>query len=313
VGLFVRGVETEVIRRFVELASRKRLRGKVLAVPFANLPAVRERRPHLRMKPEQPYGDDRGHNMNRTWPGDRAGNDTGRVSHALYQAFGDEATHVFDLHCWEKHAAPAVLIRDTPELRELAAKLGHRFVHLSAPNNITVGGYFCSTGRIGVTYECSGQYVVVEKQVKRGLRLLTNFAKAIGMLGGALQKGDDPVLFFDRMATLDVTAPTTGLFVGRALPPCDPVEKGAVLGRLPSDVDLSSHEIRSPATGCLRTYGASRANCDVALPGHHPDVTEGDRLATVAWATQRGVSAVRLVGQLRQLGRSQTAALLEHS
>jgi predicted deacylase len=279
---------SEVIRRFVDLASRKKLRGKVLAVPFANLPAVRARRPHIRMKPERPYGDDRGHNMNRTWPGKKTGNDTARVSYAAYQAFGDEATHVFDFHCWEKHAAPAVLIRDTPGLRDLAAKLGHRFVHVSAPNNITIGGYFCSTGRVGVTYEFSGQYIVVEDQVKRGLRLLTNFAKAIGILGGALQKGDDPVLFSDRMKTVDVTAPMSGLFVECGLSTCEPVEKGALLGRILSDVDLDCQEIRSPADGYLRAYGASRANCDVALPGHHPYVTEGERLATIAWPAERG-------------------------
>ena len=156
---------SEVIRRFVEIASDRGIKGKVCAVPFANLPAVRDRRPHIRMKPEQAYGDDRGHNMNRTWPGRKSGNDTARVSYAIYQAFGDEATHVVDFHCWEKHAAPAVLIRDVPGLRELAGQLGHRFVQVCPPSDHTLGGYFCATGRVGVTYEFSEQYTVIDREV----------------------------------------------------------------------------------------------------------------------------------------------------
>jgi len=279
-GNEVQGCET--IRRFVGLATKGIARGKVIAVPFVNLPAIRDRRPHIRMGPEQPYGDDRGHNMNRTWPGRRKGNDTARVSYAVYRAFGGEATHVLDLHCWEKHAAPAALIRDIPGLRELAAKLGHRFVDVRPPSNHTLGGLFCASGRVGVTYEFSGQYVVHEPQVRRGLRLVTNMAKAIGLLRGPLAKGDCPVLFSDAVATTTVAAPCSGLFVEAGFATCQPVRKGALLGHILSDADLQCHPIKAPLSGYLRVYGASRAHCDVAMPGHHPYVTEGERLAVIA-------------------------------
>ena len=272
----------EAIRRFVEIASKGIAEGKVIAVPFANLPAMRERRPHIRMGPEQPYGDDRGHNMNRTWPGRRSGNDTARVSYAIYRAFGDEATHALDLHCWQKWGAPAVLIRDVPGLRELAGKLGDRFVDIRPPSDHTLGGLFCATGRVGVTYEFAGQYLVDEQQVRRGLRLITNMAKAIGLLGGRLQKGDVPVLFSDQVRTTTVAAPHTGLFVEAALGVCQPVRKGQRLGHILSDVDLSCTEIVAPVSGYLRAYGASRAHCDVALPAQHPYVSTGDRVAIIA-------------------------------
>ena len=278
---------SEAIRRFVEIASKRMVAGEVIAVPFANLPAVRDRRPHIRMGPEQPYGDDRGHNMNRTWPGRRSGNDTARVSYAIARAFGDQATHVLDLHCWEKHSAPAVLVRDVPELRELALKLGHRFVHVSGPNNYTIGGYFCSTDRIGVTYEFAGQYVVDERQVQRGLRVATNYAKLIGLLPGRLEKGDDPVLFSDEMNTATVAAPCTGLFVEAGLELCQKVRKGEVLGHILSDADLATHVIKAPVTGYLRAYGSARPHCDVALPAQHPYVSAGDRLAIIATPKRR--------------------------
>ena len=52
-GNEVQGAET--IRRFVDEARTKLVCGKVFAVPMVNIPAVHERRPHIRMKPQQPY------------------------------------------------------------------------------------------------------------------------------------------------------------------------------------------------------------------------------------------------------------------
>ena len=272
---------TEAIRRFIELCEAGMSRGKVVAVPMVNLPAIRQRRPHIRMKPEQAYGDDRGHNMNRHWGGKRSRNATARIPAAIYRAFGAAATHALDLHCWEKHTAPALLIRDVPALRDLVAKLGHRFVQGCSPTDCTLGGHFCATGRIGITYEFAGQYTVNEEEVRRGLRMITNFAKAIGLLPGRPEKGDVPVLFSDQCTTTDVAAPCSGLFVEAGLKLCAPVCEGDLLGHILSDVDLSRREIRAPVSGYLRAFGASRAKCDVAMPGHHPYVTEGERLATI--------------------------------
>jgi len=273
---------TEVIRRFVDLASTKLVCGKVFAVPMVNLPAIRQRRPHIGMKPEQAYGDDKGHNMNRWWPGKRAGNATARIPYAIYRAFGEEATHALDLHCWEKHAAAAVLIRDVPGIRALARQLGHRFVQVCSPTGHTLGGHFCATGRIGITYEFSGQYVVNEEEVKRGLGVVGNLARAIGLLRGRPAKGDTPVLFSDECDLVEVKAPSSGLFTGVGLKLCQRVEKGDPLGHILSDTSLSCRDILAPTSGYLKAYGASRAKCDVAMPGHHPYVDKGERLASIA-------------------------------
>jgi len=272
---------TEAIRRFMDIARTDLRRGAVFAVPMVNLPAIRDRRPHIRMKPEQPYGDDRGHNMNRWWPGRRNGNATARIPYAIYRAFGKKATHALDLHCWEKHNAPAVLVRDVPAMRQLAGKLGHRFVDIRPPADFTLGGHFCATGRVGVTYEFAGQYAVIEEQVQRGLRMMLNYAKAIGLLPGRREQGDTPVLFSDECDSLDVSAPCTGLFAEAGLRLCDPVKKGALLGHILSDIDLSCHRVHAPVDGYIRKYGASRKNCDVALPGQHPYVTEGEIVAKI--------------------------------
>jgi len=271
----------EAMRRFVDMAREDIKAGKVIAVPFANPPALWRRRPHINLKPEQPYDDDRGHNMNRTWPGRKKGNDTARVSFAVYQAFAREATHVLDLHCWSRYGAPAVLIRNAPGVRDLATKLGHRFVRICQPNSFTLSGMFCAGGRIGVTYEFAGQYLVNENQVKQGLRVIVNMARAIGVLPGRLLKGYAPVLFSDQTTQRTVTAPCTGLFVESGLKLCAAIRKGQALGHILSDTTLKRREIVAPVSGYLRGYGANRPCCDVALPSQHPYVSKGDTLAII--------------------------------
>ena len=167
----------------------------------------------------------------------------------LHQAFGEEATHALDLHCWNKHWAPAVLVPDRPDLRDLAGKLGDRFVEVRGMGTVTLGGHFCTTGRVGVSYEFSGQYMMYPVQIERGMRLVTNMAKAIGLVSGAPSKGDVPVLFSDTCDKVDVGAPCSGLFVKDAIALGAPVRRGARLGHILSDRDLRCHDVRAPRGG----------------------------------------------------------------
>jgi predicted deacylase len=284
----------EAIRRFIEAARRSELKGKVYAAPLANLLALRERRPHVGMKPEEPYGEarHRGTDMLHAWLGRENGNDIERVAFAIHEAFLRESTHVLDLHTHERCQAANVVVRDTPALRELAGKLGHRFVDaysfeqaMSGKEHHILLTYADAQGKTSVLYNGAGQYVVSEPETTRMTRVVANFAKAIGLMAGPLEKGDDPVLFSDRTRSVRVTAPVAGLFVEKDLKLYDFIEQGALLGHILAEQDLWRHEVRSPRSGYLREYGASRAHSDVALPGSHPYVSEGDRLAKITWPT----------------------------
>ena len=270
---------SEAIRRFIAWARTRIVAGRIAAIPFANLPAIRGRRPHFGMGPEQAYADDRGHNMNRTWSGG-FNNSTARLAAAIYDAYGADATHVLDIHCWEQSAAPGVITRDEPRLRALAENLGARFVNLAQPSPHTIGGRFNSGGRVGITYECSGQYMVCEEQVQACLAVIVNMAKAIGVARGEPQPVQ-PVIFLSEAETTRVLAPQPGLFVRGKFRHGDKVRKGAVLGHILSDDDLSWNAVAAPVSGYLRQCGAARAGADVALPGRHPYVAEGERLATI--------------------------------
>ena len=161
--------------------------------------------------------------------------------------------------------------------------MGHRFVQIWPPSDKTLGGYLCATGRVGLTYEFAGQYLVNKAEIQMGMRIIINMARAIGLLRGELIEGEDPILFSDAMESVEVKAPCSGLFVTEDHKLCEPIEEGAVLGHILSDTDLNCVPIVAPKTGYLNAFGASRANCDVSLAAQHPYAEEGEMLARISW------------------------------
>ena len=113
----------EVIRRFREVCEGELRRGIVYLVPFANLPAVRHRRSHINLGPEQPYADDEGHNMNRTWLGKADGNETERLAHSLHEAVVKHCTRCLDLHSWSRYTATCTLARKNHQVSHAMGEL----------------------------------------------------------------------------------------------------------------------------------------------------------------------------------------------
>jgi predicted deacylase len=280
---------SEAMRRFVPMAARELRKGRISIVPFCNKPALWKRRPHISSTPERPYGDDAGHNMNRTWPGRPEGNDTERLSAAIYGALGEQATHNVDIHCWERFTAPASLPRkDRPLSIELARVCALPFASLwdgwAAPEQpSTIDTLFNDTGRSSLTFELSGQYALYEREVCWGLRAVLNVVKFLGMIDGAMEEPEQPIVWLHDTDQVRVTAPANGLFArADGLATASRVEEGQVLGTLLSDDDLSVTEIRAPTGGYLYSYDCSRANSDVSLTAQHPYASRGDRLAVIA-------------------------------
>ena len=283
----------EVIRRFRQVCEQRLEAGNVWLVPFANRPAIHHRRSHINLGPEQPYGDAQGHNMNTTWPGDPAGNDTSRVVHSLHEAVARHCTRCLDLHSWSRFTATAALTRrDGGLCEDMARASAIRFVQWrnaqpAAPDGPrTIGMLFNDSGRGAVSIELAPQWVIRGKEVALGLRAATNFAILFGMMAGEMELLDEQVCF-DRYAEEDkprqheVRAPFAGIFVEAGLETSDRVEQGQYLGRLFRDDNLQSAEVLAPATGYLWEYGSHRADCDVGLPGQHPYTDPGDVLAII--------------------------------
>ncbi len=275
---------SEAIRRLIEFSRERLVSGKIIGVPFTNLAAVRCRRPHVNMGPEQPYAENRGHDMNKIWPGSKSGNDTSRAAFSVYERFIRGATHVMDIHCWESSRAPALIIRDTRFLRELAVKMAPRFVILRPPHlkESLSRLHLCGGAPVGVGYECSGQYAFAEEEVNECFRAAFNMAVAIGAMKGPLKKGHTPVILNEDVSkNVFVKAPHSGLYVKKELAPGAAVKKGNGLGILISDRTLETRVISAPADGFLRMHGIQRPDIDVSLSAQHPYATRGETLAVI--------------------------------
>ncbi len=279
---------SEVIRRFAEVCTHGLRAGQALLLPFANLPAIRHRRNSVRIGPEEKGTDlHDAYNMNRHWPGDPDGNDIARVTYALDQALARHATHVIDLHCWNKFWATATLATDDGgESRRMGEVAGTRFtcwrevqpVELPAQIRHAV----VARGGAGMAMEFAGQYCVYEREVRTGLRAVTNVAKMLGMLDGEPDiPADTGIEVTDEDAVL-VEACCSGLFVQAPnLRLEDRVEAGQGLGHIIRDDDLYTVEITAPVSGWLWRYGSHRPDPDVKLPDQHPYSDVGDPLASI--------------------------------
>lgn len=285
-GNEVQGIE--VIRRFAPICEHGLVRGTTLLVPFGNLPAIRHRRNSIMLGPEEKHTETHSRfNMNSLWPGDPSGNDIERLVASLDDALVRRATHVVDLHCWNRFWAAATLAWDTGDGRLMGEASGMRFVWMRGepelPDEHTqIRNIVVKRGGSAMAIEFSGQYCVYEREVAAGVRAMQNVAKVLGMIEGEPEIPPDSGLNITDDNTTVMEAPCRGLFVeepGVQLE--DGIEAGQRLGHIIRDDDLSTVEITAPVGGWLWRFGRHQGACDVSLPDQHPYADPGDPLASI--------------------------------
>lgn len=285
----------EMLRRLLPELASSLLRGVCTLVPFANPVAVRLRQPHIDFVLGRYYGSDRENNVNCSWKGDPQGTDAQRLSHALFEALVEQATHCIDLHCWQNAKAATVLPRvDSPASMALAKATAIRFVKAgggptpvpprpSFPCILT--GHFHNTGRPAICIEFSGQAEVNEDQVQLELRALRNCLRHINMLPGDPEGLDEPQIRLDQTESIDVPAPGNGLFVkSPGITVGDTIPAGVSLGHVFGTDELVTWPVTAPATGCLFAYGfvhEDRKGHENEMAYYHPYVNAGESVATI--------------------------------
>ncbi len=282
----------EVIRRLRAIALEQMTGGRLLLAPLMNLPAVRNRRPHIVSGPETPYGVPLGQNINGTWPGDPAGTDSARVTHALFPALVERADFALDFHCWPGMRGTTALYRKQhPGAADWARLASVRFAQgrekaIPTPEHPLIGqtltGWMLDAGRESLCVEISGQYTMVEREIQRALRAALNIAQKLGIIPGAPEGLDEEMAWLPEARTEVVKAPCAGLFAGTGLAPSDRVEAGQLLGHITGEHDLEVTELRAPIAGYLWTYGRFCPHVDVSLAAMHPFANAGDTLAEIA-------------------------------
>ena len=285
----------EVARRMKDACAQHLVAGSVWLVPMANLPAIRVRRHSVDLGPEQPGRFSQGHNMQQTWPGNPAGNDTERIAYALDQAVVRHCSHAVDMHCWNQFwAAETLATVDHAPSRPLGEATTTRFisyrpVRQPAGKVMSLTQLMHHRGAGAIAMELSGQFQMQHRQVQMGLSSMLNIAKLLGMINGEPEPIEGPQVERTRENSHEVLAPCAGIFMTAlrkgttaTLVPDDFVEKGQPLGHILKESDLATVPVLAPVAGYLWQLNACHGQlCDASLPAQHPYAAEGDRLALI--------------------------------
>jgi len=287
---------SEALRRFLPVVTDSLLKGSCLLLPFACPEAVRRRQHHIDFDFRLPGGresEDHIISVNSAWPGRADGTNAERLAHALFHGVVQRATHLIDIHCWQRLQAATGLARagrqDSIDLVNAAGTpFGRRTewkpeVHERPITPCTLTSYFHDTDRTAMCVELSGQYGFWPDQVELGLRILRNSFRHWGLLPGGIEKPDHPTVWLNDCDEIEVPAPAAGVFVPRSYAPTDWVGKGAILGHLFVPATLETIEVLAPAEGYLFRFGPMHDHLfQHVRMFFHPHVEAGQAVAVVA-------------------------------
>ena len=283
----------DAMRRFLPVAARDLVRGKILLLPFSNPPAVWNRRHNLYSSPSEPKGFGKD-NINGAWPGKADGHEVEQIAFIINEKLVKESTHNIDMHCWSRFNVACAVPDDESKQVEFAMAAALPAVHVisrgpaAKREYYTLSGYFNATDRLSFSMEFSGQYMLSERESELGVRMLSNCSRYIGIFEGDPEGMDEPSIFFnDKTPRAEVKAPAGGLFVENGLKPGDIVARGDLLGILFMDDSLDTLEIKAPEPGMLYSYGCHRRMADVDLAAQHPYADKDDLLATIIATARR--------------------------
>src|SRR5690242_1565416 len=174
------------VRRWAHALAGRELRGSVRAVPVLNLPAFRARSPFV-------VPDD-GKNLNRCFPGDRAGTVAERLAHAAFTQLIEGSDALVDAHAGDMVEAlePFALYdagASEDRAREMAAAYGLGYVIRQEPGPGRAVGGTTSTaaaeiGIPAIIAEAGGCGLVEAAAVDAHVRGLDQVLAALGMTDG---------------------------------------------------------------------------------------------------------------------------------
>jgi predicted deacylase len=233
------GIEAAI--RLGRAADPAKMRGILIILPLLNRPGFYERSVYV--NPED------GDNLNRLFPGDPKGKWGERFAHRLLTEIVTRCEYAIDLHAGDliEDLTPFVIYRETGEaalderIRKMANAYGARWAVKSAPTGERPGSLYALAALNGVASmlaESGGRGLLIEEDVLRHVRGVTNVLRAIGALDGAPEPVAPPrvVNSFDWLRS-----PDEGIFRSRVNVD-QHVAAGDVVGEL---VDLVGEPLAS--------------------------------------------------------------------
>lgn len=170
------------LARLIRAIDPARIKGRVTILPMANAPAVRAAK---RCSPLD------GGNLNRSFPGDPAGNPTQRIAHFLEHDLFPRHDVVFDIHSGgtsmahlptaliERQSDPDRQARAVDLMRELG--LAHAFIADNGPAAPTSMGATARAGVIGVSGEFGGGGTTTPVTMRSTMAAIDRLLIALGI------------------------------------------------------------------------------------------------------------------------------------
>ncbi|HEV8536248.1 MAG TPA: M14 family metallopeptidase [Candidatus Limnocylindria bacterium] len=188
------------------------VRGTILIIPLLNRPGFYER--SIYVNPED------GDNLNRLFPGKPEGTWGERFAHRLLNEIISKCDYAIDLHAGDlvEDLVPFVIYRETGDtslderIRLMANAYGARWAVKSAPTGERPGSLYAVAAERGVASvlaESGGRGLLIEEDVTRHVRGVTNILRTIGALRGKAERVAPPTVV-ERFEWL--RSPVEGIF-----------------------------------------------------------------------------------------------------
>ena len=242
------GIEAAI--RLGRMIDPSEVRGTIVIIPLLNRPGFYERSIYV-----NPEDND---NLNRLFPGDPKGTWGQRFAHHLLTEIVTKFDHAIDLHAGDliEDLTPFVIYRETGDAARdakivaMANAYGAEWAVKSAPTGERPGSLYAVAAISGVAAmlaESGGRGLLLEEDVTRHVRGVTNILRAIGILEGAPDKVAPPTV----VGSFDwLRSPAEGMFhcgvrVGHR------VRVGDIVGELTDLVGQPIATVRAPTSGVV--------------------------------------------------------------
>jgi predicted deacylase len=228
----------------------RHVRGTVAIIPLLNRPGFYERSIYV-----NPEDND---NLNRVFPGRADGSWGERFAHRMLTEIVTRCDHAIDLHAGDliEELVPFVIYRETGDaaldsrITKMANAYGAKWAVKSPPTGERPGSLYavaCLNGVAAMLAESGGRGLLIESDVARHVRGVTNILRSIGALDGVpeLVKPPTVVKSFDWLRS-----PVEGIFhprvaVGQL------VKRGDPAGELIDLVGEKLAEVAAPSAGVV--------------------------------------------------------------
>ncbi len=226
------------------------VRGLLVILPLLNRPGFYERTIYV-----NPEDND---NLNRLFPGRADGSWGERFAHRLLNDVIVRFEHAIDLHAGDliEDLVPFVIYRETGDgaldarIARMANAYGARWAVASAPSGERPGSLYAVAAQQGVASmlaESGGRGLLIEEDVERHVRGVTNILRAIGALEGEPERVAPPrvVKSFEWLRS-----PAEGMFHMRVHVD-QHVRAGEIVGELSDLVGEPLATITAPVSGVV--------------------------------------------------------------